>query len=62
MKHGLRGLRVLDFSSDIPGAYATKLLADAGALFASLGPRVLRTETAALAAIAVLQSHRGDFA
>ena len=27
----------------------------------SLGPRILRTETAALAAIAVLQAHRGDF-
>lgn len=29
--HGLRDLRVVDFSTDIPGAYATKLLADAGA-------------------------------
>jgi len=28
----------------------------------SLGPRVLRTETAAIAAIAVLQSLWGDFA
>ncbi|MCB1613958.1 MAG: 16S rRNA (uracil(1498)-N(3))-methyltransferase, partial [Xanthomonadales bacterium] len=26
-----------------------------------LGPRVLRTETAGLAAIAALQSHWGDF-
>ena len=26
----------------------------------SLGPRVLRTETAALAAVAVLQQHWGD--
>ena len=28
---GLDGVRVLDFSSDIAGPYATKLLADGGA-------------------------------
>jgi 16S rRNA (uracil1498-N3)-methyltransferase len=28
----------------------------------SLGPRILRTETAAIAAIAILQSHFGDLA
>lgn len=33
-----------------------------GARFVSLGPRVLRTETAAPAAVAVLQSRAGDFA
>ncbi len=31
MKCGLRGLRVIDFSTEIAGPYATKLLADAGA-------------------------------
>ena len=31
MKHGLRDLRVIDFSSEIAGPYVTKLLADAGA-------------------------------
>jgi 16S rRNA (uracil1498-N3)-methyltransferase len=34
----------------------------AGFVAASLGPRVLRTETAGLAAIAALQAMRGDFA
>lgn len=29
--HGLRGVRVVDFSSEIAGPYCTKLLADAGA-------------------------------
>ncbi len=36
--------------------------ARAGFVAARLGPRVLRTETAALAAIAALQAHRGDLA
>lgn len=36
--------------------------AQAGFVPASLGPRVLRTETAGLAAIAALQAMRGDFA
>ena len=31
MKHGLRDLRVVDFSSQIAGPYCTKLFADAGA-------------------------------
>ncbi len=31
MQHGLRDLRVIDFSSQIAGPYATKLMADAGA-------------------------------
>ena len=31
MKRGLRGVRVIDFSTEIAGPYATKLLADAGA-------------------------------
>ncbi len=31
MKHGLRDLRVIDFSSEIAGPYVSKLLADAGA-------------------------------
>ncbi len=31
MQHGLRGVRVLDLSTGIAGAYATKLFADAGA-------------------------------
>ncbi len=31
MKHGLRDLRVIDFTSGIAGPYCTKLLADAGA-------------------------------
>lgn len=38
-----------------------RLLSNAGALRAALGPRVLRTETAALAAIAVMQARLGDF-
>lgn len=33
----------------------------AGFIAVALGPRVLRTETAALAALAVVQSHWGDF-
>ena len=37
-------------------------LADAGFLGARLGPRILRTETAGLAALAVLQSRFGDLA
>jgi len=37
------------------------LLSSAGALLAALGPRVLRTETAALAAISVMQASQGDF-
>lgn len=35
-------------------------LADAGALVASLGPRLLRTETAGAVAVALLQAHYGD--
>ena len=31
MKHGLRDLRVIDFSTEIAGPYVTKLFADAGA-------------------------------
>ena len=31
MKHGLRDVRVIDFSSEIAGPYLTKLFADAGA-------------------------------
>ena len=38
----------------------TDLLIDAGFSGVSLGPRVLRTETAALAAIAILQAQWGD--
>ncbi len=38
-----------------------RLLSNAGALRAALGPRVLRTETAALAAISVMQARLGDF-
>ncbi len=37
------------------------LLSNAGTLRATLGPRVLRTETAALAAISVMQARLGDF-
>src|SRR5690242_8944435 len=29
--HGLKGIRVVDLSDDLPGAYCTKLLSDAGA-------------------------------
>jgi len=36
------------------------MLADAGFSNVSLGPRVLRTETAALAAVALLQAKWGD--
>jgi 16S rRNA (uracil1498-N3)-methyltransferase len=38
-----------------------QLLSNAGALRATLGPRVLRTETVALAAISVMQARLGDF-
>lgn len=38
-----------------------KLLAQKGFVPARLGPRILRTETAALAALAVLNALRGDF-
>ncbi|NOX69575.1 MAG: 16S rRNA (uracil(1498)-N(3))-methyltransferase [Gammaproteobacteria bacterium] len=38
----------------------TEMLLDAGFKAVSLGPRVLRTETAALAAIAILQAKWGD--
>ncbi|EQD60797.1 Ribosomal RNA small subunit methyltransferase E, partial [mine drainage metagenome] len=36
------------------------LLRAAGAQSLALGPRVLRTETAGMAALAMLQSHLGD--
>ena len=35
-------------------------LVDAGAVVASLGPRLLRTETAGAVAVALLQSRYGD--
>jgi 16S rRNA (uracil1498-N3)-methyltransferase len=38
-----------------------KLLAEKGFVAARLGPRILRTETAALAALAALNALRGDF-
>jgi 16S rRNA (uracil1498-N3)-methyltransferase len=38
-----------------------KLLAQQGFVPARLGPRVLRTETAALAALAALNALQGDF-
>jgi 16S rRNA (uracil1498-N3)-methyltransferase len=38
----------------------TEMLLDAGFKAVSLGPRVLRTETAALAAVAILQAKWGD--
>ena len=38
-----------------------KLLAQKGFVAARLGPRILRTETAALAALAALNAIRGDF-
>ena len=31
MRHGLSALRVVDFSAGIPGGYAARLLAEAGA-------------------------------
>ena len=37
------------------------LLAQKGFVAARLGPRILRTETAALAALAALNALRGDF-
>jgi 16S rRNA (uracil1498-N3)-methyltransferase len=37
------------------------MLADAGFVPVRLGPRVLRTETAALAALAALNALAGDF-
>jgi 16S rRNA (uracil1498-N3)-methyltransferase len=44
---------------DAPEVSAARL---AGFVGCRLGPRVLRTETAALAALAALQSVAGDFA
>ena len=38
-----------------------QLLQNVGFKALSLGPRVLRTETAGIAVIAALQSHFGDF-
>ena len=38
------------------------LLAQAGFIRLALGPRILRTETAGLAALAALQARFGDFA
>ena len=38
-----------------------QLLAQKGFVAARLGPRILRTETAALAALAALNAIRGDF-
>ncbi len=37
-----------------------QILARAGFLPCSLGPRILRTETAAIAALSILQAHAGD--
>ena len=42
------------------GAEEVRGLAEAGALIAGLGPRVLRTETAGAVAVALLQSRYGD--
>jgi len=39
----------------------TELIKSSGVLAVSLGPRILRTETAAATAVAVLQSLAGDF-
>lgn len=44
------------------GTRDLKILADAGFIGLRLGPRILRTETAGLAAIAALQMHLGDLA
>ncbi len=44
------------------GARDLKLLADTGFIGLRLGPRILRTETAGLAAIAALQMQLGDLA
>lgn len=39
-----------------------RLATDSGLLLLNLGPRILRTETATVAALSILQSHYGDMA
>ncbi|HZF14420.1 MAG TPA: 16S rRNA (uracil(1498)-N(3))-methyltransferase [Steroidobacteraceae bacterium] len=59
-----RGARSIELLVGPEGGLAPdeeKAVRDAGFLSARLGPRILRTETAALAALAALQSEFGDF-